>query len=153
MCLYPSSPPPVWTCRVFQSVDMQGVSLSTACIVAVPGVSCPIAFSAGCAQSQQWRHFSFYSFLNTGMLDCLVSSQSGTGIKILPIPESVRLPYKGSQSGIEMLRYQTETLDAVMPMPPAGFGAGSVSGSAWICINLSCWIRIRIQEGKNDPQK
>jgi hypothetical protein len=28
-----------------------------------------------------------------------------------------------------------------------GFG----SGSAWIRINLSCWIRI--QEGKNDPQK
>jgi hypothetical protein len=22
----------------------------------------------------------------------------------------------------------------------------------WICINLSCWIRIRIQEGKKDPQ-
>ncbi len=32
-------------------------------------------------------------------------------------------------------------------------GFGSVSGSAWIRINLSCWIRIRIQEGKNDPQK
>jgi hypothetical protein len=30
---------------------------------------------------------------------------------------------------------------------PQGFG----SGSAWIRINLSCWIRI--QEGKNDPQK
>ncbi len=30
-----------------------------------------------------------------------------------------------------------------------GFG----SGSAWIRINLSCWIRIRIQEGKNEPQK
>jgi hypothetical protein len=26
-----------------------------------------------------------------------------------------------------------------------GFGSGSVSGSAWIRINLSCWIRIRIQ--------
>jgi hypothetical protein len=32
-------------------------------------------------------------------------------------------------------------------------GCGSGSGSAWIRINLSCWIRIRIQEGKNDPQK
>ena len=34
-----------------------------------------------------------------------------------------------------------------------GFGSGSVSGSgsAWTRINLSCWIRI--QEGKNDPQK
>ncbi len=29
-----------------------------------------------------------------------------------------------------------------------GFGSGS--GSAWIRINLSCWIRIRIQEGKNE---
>ena len=44
-----------------------------------------------------------------------------------------------------------------------GFGSGSVSGSgsAWIRINLSCWIRIayklririRVQEGKNDPKK
>jgi hypothetical protein len=30
-------------------------------------------------------------------------------------------------------------------------GFGSVSGSAWIRINLSCWIRIQV--GKNDPQK
>ncbi len=30
---------------------------------------------------------------------------------------------------------------------------GCGSGSAWIRINLSCWIRIRIQKGKNDPQK
>ncbi len=30
-------------------------------------------------------------------------------------------------------------------------GCGSVSWSAWIRINLSCWIRI--QEGKNDSQK
>ena len=42
---------------------------------------------------------------------------------------------------------------------PQGFGSGP--GSAWIRINLSCWIRtayklrmrIRIQEGKNDPKK
>jgi hypothetical protein len=27
------------------------------------------------------------------------------------------------------------------------------SGSAWIRINMSCWIRIRIQEGKNYPQQ
>ena len=32
-----------------------------------------------------------------------------------------------------------------------GFGSGSGSGSAWIRINLSCWIRI--QEGKNGPKK
>jgi hypothetical protein len=29
---------------------------------------------------------------------------------------------------------------------------GCGSGSAWIHISLSCWIRIRIQEGKKDPQ-
>jgi hypothetical protein len=34
-----------------------------------------------------------------------------------------------------------------------GFGSVSGSGSAWIRINLSCWIRIRIQEGQNDPKK
>ena len=31
-------------------------------------------------------------------------------------------------------------------------GFGSVSGSAWIPVNLSCWIRIRIQEEKNGPK-
>jgi hypothetical protein len=30
-------------------------------------------------------------------------------------------------------------------------GFGSVSGSAWIRINLSCWIRIRIQIADPDP--
>jgi hypothetical protein len=30
-------------------------------------------------------------------------------------------------------------------------GQGFGSGSAWIRINLSCWIRI--QDGKNDPKK
>jgi hypothetical protein len=47
-----------------------------------------------------------------------------------------------------------------------GFGSDSGSGSIGNClvrirpgfririrINLSCWIRIRIQEGKNDPLK
>jgi hypothetical protein len=29
---------------------------------------------------------------------------------------------------------------------------GCGSGSAWIRINLSFWIRIRIEEGKNDPE-
>jgi hypothetical protein len=32
-----------------------------------------------------------------------------------------------------------------------GFGSGSVSGSAWIRINLSCWIRIRTQIADPDP--
>jgi hypothetical protein len=41
---------------------------------------------------------------------------------------------------------------------PAGPGAGQSQAGLWIRIrmvriNLSCWIRIRIQEGKNDPQK
>ncbi len=34
-----------------------------------------------------------------------------------------------------------------------GCGSGSGSWSAWIRINLSCWVRIQIQEGKKDPQK
>ncbi len=44
-----------------------------------------------------------------------------------------------------------------------GFGSVSGFGSAWIRINLSCWIRIRIRiqiadpdpgpGGQNDPQK
>jgi hypothetical protein len=29
----------------------------------------------------------------------------------------------------------------------------SSQGFGWMRINLSCWIRIWIQEGENDPQK
>ncbi len=32
-----------------------------------------------------------------------------------------------------------------------GFGSGSVSGSGWNRINLSCWIRIRIRIQIADP--
>ncbi len=37
--------------------------------------------------------------------------------------------------------------ELAMHLQNQGFG----SGSALIRINLSCWIRIGIQEGKNDP--
>ncbi len=40
-----------------------------------------------------------------------------------------------------------------MNMSDVGFFQGFGSGSAWIRINLISWIRIWIQEGKNDPQK
>jgi hypothetical protein len=43
--------------------------------------------------------------------------------------------------------------DLVALSSDQGCGSVSGSGSAWIRINLSCWIWIRIQEGKNDPQK
>jgi hypothetical protein len=39
----------------------------------------------------------------------------------------------------------------INPMCLQGVGSGSVSGSAWIRINLSCWIRIRIQIADPDP--
>jgi hypothetical protein len=32
-----------------------------------------------------------------------------------------------------------------------GCGFGSLSGSTWICVNLSCWIRILIQNADPDP--
>ena len=43
----------------------------------------------------------------------------------------------------------TQTILGVSTSRNQGFG--SVSGSAWIRINLSCWIRIRIQIADPDP--
>ncbi len=52
--------------------------------------------------------------------------------------------------------YRPEVLEAGIragKLIPGLLRQGFGSGSAWIRINLNCWIRIRIQEGKNGPQK
>jgi hypothetical protein len=50
------------------------------------------------------------------MRDCPASDQSGTGIKKLTMPGQVRYRIKPRQSGIFMVRYQTEIIDAGMPV-------------------------------------
>jgi hypothetical protein len=69
-------------------------------------------------------HFSFFEnlelqfkFQNAGMPDCPASSQSGTGLKKLTMPEQVRYRTKLTQSGIFLVRYRTKIQDAGMPMP------------------------------------
>ncbi len=58
-----------------------------------------------------------------------------------------------------LLVLRVEVVDRVRHDVPAKYTQeystymqGCGSGSAWIRISLSCWIRIWIQEGKNDLQ-
>ncbi len=55
--------------------------------------------------------------INAGMTDCPASDQSGTGLKNLTMPGIVRYRTKPRQSGIFLVRYRTELIDAGMPMP------------------------------------
>jgi hypothetical protein len=50
------------------------------------------------------------------MPDCPASDQSSTGMKKLTMPGMVRYRTKPSQSGIFLVRYQTEIIDAGMPI-------------------------------------
>ncbi len=59
--------------------------------------------------------------INAGMPDRPASSQSGTGLKKLTMPEQVRYRTKLTQSGIFLVRYRTTIRDAGMPMPALVF--------------------------------
>ncbi len=50
--------------------------------------------------------------INAGMPDCPASDQSGTGLKKLTMPGIVRYRTKPRQSGIFLVRYRTEIIDA-----------------------------------------
>ncbi len=54
--------------------------------------------------------------INAGMADCPASNQSGIGMKKLTMPGQVRYQTKPRQSGIFLVRYKTEIIDAGMPM-------------------------------------
>jgi hypothetical protein len=55
--------------------------------------------------------------INAGMPDCPASNQSATGMKKLTMLGQVRYRTKPRQSGIFIVRYRTEIIDAGMPMP------------------------------------
>jgi hypothetical protein len=71
------------------------------------------------------------------MPDSPVSSQSGTGLKKLTIPELLRYWTKPTQSGIFLVRHWYELVDAKMPMPalvflmlmPSSYAAGAVAAA------------------------
>ncbi len=56
-----------------------------------------------------------------GMLVCLASDQSGSGLKKLTMPGIVRYRTKPRQSGIFLVWYWTEIIDAGMPTPGVSF--------------------------------
>jgi hypothetical protein len=51
------------------------------------------------------------------MPDCPASDQSGTGLKKLTMTGIVQYRTKPKQSGIFLVQYRTEIIDAGMPMP------------------------------------
>ncbi len=55
--------------------------------------------------------------INAGMPDCPAFKQSGTRIKKLMMQGQVRYQTNPRQSGIFLVRYQTEIIDTRMPMP------------------------------------
>jgi hypothetical protein len=59
--------------------------------------------------------------INAGMPDCPASDQSGTEIKKLMMPGQFRYQTKPRQSGIFSVWYQTDYIDAGMPMPALVF--------------------------------
>jgi hypothetical protein len=59
-------------------------------------------------------HINVYNCRNAGLSG---SDQSGAGMKKLTMPGQVRYQTKPRQSGIFLVRYQTEIIDAGMPMP------------------------------------
>ncbi len=59
--------------------------------------------------------------INAGMPERPASSQSGTGLKKLTMPEQIRYRTKLTQSGIFLVRYRTKIRDAGMPMPALVF--------------------------------
>ncbi len=59
--------------------------------------------------------------INAGMSDCPASDQPSTRMKKLTMPGMVWYRTKSRQSGIFLVRYRTEKIDAGMPMPALVF--------------------------------
>jgi hypothetical protein len=55
--------------------------------------------------------------INAGMPDCPAYDQSGTRLKKLTMPGIIRYWTEPRQSGIFLVQYRTEIIDAGMPMP------------------------------------
>jgi hypothetical protein len=76
------------------------------------------------------------------MPDCPASSQSGTGMTKVPVPEPVRCRNKVTQPGTGMLQYWTQILDAEMPMPSYGILPEVLSPEAALGIAPQCIHKI-----------
>jgi hypothetical protein len=110
-------------CRVYpsDSVDVQGVFLPTTCSVYVLGAPSPRA--AVQTLVRVYPFFPLFSFVQ--FFERPESGQSGTELKILPMPEAVQYRY-GGPVRYWMLQYRTEmpysemsmrVASASLPMP------------------------------------
>jgi hypothetical protein len=100
------------TCPCCMSMSILHVHVYTAC-------PCPCCMSRSMLHAHVNVHVHIYR--KAGMPDRPASSQSGTGLKQLTIPEQVRYRTKLTQSGIFVVRYRTKIRDAGMPMPALVF--------------------------------
>ncbi len=78
--------------------------------------------------------------INARMPDRPASSQAGTGLKKLTMPEQVRYRTKLTQSGIFLVRYWTKIRDAGMPMPALVFWMPMPSYDVYIYIYIYIYI-------------
>ncbi len=74
--------------------------------------------------------------INAGMPDCPASEQSGTGMKKLTMPGQVRYRTKPRQSGICLVWYRTEIINAGMPMPALVSWMPMPSYGGWCTKNM-----------------
>jgi hypothetical protein len=82
--------------------------------------------------------------INAGMPDCPASDQSGTGIKKtkkLTMPGQVRYRTKPRHSGIFLVRYRTEIIDA---------GVSFLDADAQLCLWVRCIIQYNVSSGLNN---
>ncbi len=109
------------------------------------------------------QHFKTWIFSTFVGHFCPPGSGSGSVFKLrirIQWSDWIRIQY-GSGSRSETLVTNKVFFGVWTRHGTQGFGSGSVSGSGsvldpdpyWIRIQSDHWIRIRIQEGKNGPQK
>jgi hypothetical protein len=77
--------------------------------------------------------------INAEMPDCLASDQSGTRMKKQTLPGLVQIRTKPTQSGIYLVKYQTEIMDAGMPMSALVFSMPMPS-YAYQPVNAMCSV-------------
>jgi hypothetical protein len=68
---------------------------------------------------KKWRVPTCANYISAGMPDCLTSGQSGTGMK--KTNDARTVPVSETQSGIFLVRYRSEVMNAGMPIPALVF--------------------------------
>jgi hypothetical protein len=85
-------------CHVYVACSCQCCILCQCCIQCQCCIPCQCCILCQCFMSMSMSMYIYCR--NAGMLDCLVSGQSGAGLKKLTMPAQVRYGTKLTQSGI-----------------------------------------------------